>query len=129
MPGPKKVAVWRALALSSLGLDVIGIGGLCIDYIAVDGLKFIDRHYEFFLLAILLGTLTLCVSLIGWAKSLDRPDRVMMGATLFITPTAVCELARLMIDMHWPFVLIFLPMLPLSVIGLVILLFEAASGA
>lgn len=131
MPSQKKAAVWRAVALGGLGLNVIGIGGLCIDYIAVGGVEFVDEHIQFFLLAILLGALALYVGLIGWAKSLDRPGRVTMGAALFIAPIAVCLLASMTVgtNVHGPFFLIFLPLLPISVIGLVLLLFLAASPA
>jgi hypothetical protein len=91
--------------------------------------EFIADHYLLFLIAIGIGVLSLFVGLIGWAKQLGRQGRTVMGAIVFIAPVATCLLASLIggTNVHGPFYLFLLPMIPVSVLGVALLLMAAAA--
>jgi predicted membrane channel-forming protein YqfA (hemolysin III family) len=74
--------------------------------------------------------LELFVGLIGWAKCLDRHARIRMGIFLLLAAIGVCILGSLIsgTNVHGPFFLIFLPMFPISVMGLVLLIVVAISS-
>jgi hypothetical protein len=109
---------------------MVGIGAFLADYAAKGGIDFIDEHSGLFLLAILIGMLISLVSIVGWAKRLDRHDRGKMGAILCLAPVGVCIVGSLIggTNVHGPFILIFLPMFPISVLGLALLILVAVSA-
>jgi len=127
---PRDASVWKALALSGAVCLFIGFGALLVDYRVYGGVDFIDQHIGIFQLAILIGMLALFVGLIGWAKCLDRYARIRMGIFLLLAPICVCILGSLIggTNVHGPFFLIFLPMFPISVMGLVLLIVVAISS-
>ena len=125
------MSVWKALALSGPVCLFIGIGAFLLDYGFHGGVDFIYEHMVLFQLAILIGILALFVGFIGWARSLDRQGRIRMGTVLLLTPIGVCILGAFVggTNVHGPLSLIFLPMFPISVLGLVMLIIAAiASG-
>jgi hypothetical protein len=120
--------LWRAVAISGIGLLAIGLGAFGVDFLTMGHFDFIAAHSLLFLIAIGIGVVSLFVGLIGWAKQLRRQRRAMMGGFLFVAPVAICLLASLIggTNVHGPFYLFLLPMSPVSLLGLALLLMSAA---
>ena len=106
------------LALCAIGMDVV----------TMDQFDLV-RCYEYFFLAIVVGLLSLVVGLIGWAKQLDRARRISIGTIALIASATVCFIGFLIggTDVHGPFYLFFLPMLPVGFVGLIVLMMGVAS--
>jgi hypothetical protein len=124
MPDARKASIWRAIALCGAGLVVIGITAFLADFLSVGRLfSFFNDNYELFLLAIALGVLALIGGLIGWFKYLNRSGRSRMGLTVMVLPIGVCVIGGLIgtTNVHGPFFLMVIPMVPVSLLGLVLL--------
>lgn len=121
--------MWRAVAISGIGLLAISLGTFGVDFVTMGRFEFIDNHSQFFLIAIGIGVSFLFVGLIGWAKHLGRQGRAIMGTIVFIAPIATCVLASLIggTNVHGPFYLFLFPMIPVSVLGLALLLMAATA--
>ena len=128
MPKFRTRSLRRTVALVGAGLVVLGLGGIALDVFSMDQFDLV-QYYEYFLLAILAGILFLIVGLIGWAKQLDRGRRVSIGAIVLIASVSICFFGYLMggTNVHGPFYLFLLPMIPVGLVGLIILLMGAAS--
>jgi hypothetical protein len=122
--------MWRVVAISGIGLLAISLAAVGVDFATMGRFDFIADHYQFFLIAIATGVLLLFVGLIGWAKHLGKQGRTVMGTIVFIAPIATCVLASLIggTNVHGPFYLFLLAMIPVSVLGLALLLMAAAAS-
>jgi hypothetical protein len=121
MPESRAKAAWKMLAVSGMCLVVIGLGAFGADFIAI-GIPFIDRHSDVFLLAIAVGMLLLLVSLIGWAAVLGKTGRSRIAFFTLTVPIAVVLIGYAIggTNVHGPFFLFLLPMVPLIVVGLIV---------
>ena len=129
MSNASKAAIWRAITLCGGGLVMIGIGAFLADFLSVGRVfSFFNDNYELFLLAIALGTLVLMGGLIGWFKYLNQSGRSTMGLAVLGVPIVVCVIGGLVgtTNVHGPFFLIVIPMLPVTLLGLVLLVVALA---
>ena len=110
------------------GLVVFGLCAIAFDFVTMDQFDLV-RYYEYFFLAILAGLLFLIVGLIGWAKQFDRGRRISIGTIVLIASVSICLVGYLIggTNVHGPFYLFFLPMIPVGLVGLIILLMGATS--
>jgi hypothetical protein len=130
IPNPRKAAIWRAITLCGGGLVVIGIGAFLGDSLSVGRIfSLFNDNYELFLFAIAFGTLVLVGGLIGWFKYLNQSRRSTMGLAALGGPIVVSVIGGLVgtTNVHGPFFLIVIPMLPVALLGLVLLVVALAS--
>ena len=113
---------WRIASLLSGILLVFGLGAMCLDYAVKGGIVFIDDHFPVALWANLIGLIVFVVSLLGWAKASDREGRIKIGAATFLLSVGIGILGNVIrpTDVHGPFSMLFLTLLPTSVLGLVL---------
>jgi hypothetical protein len=123
MPESMSKPLWRAVVSFGAGLVVLGLCAIGLDFVTMDHFD-LSRYFQYFFLAILVGLLFLIVGLIGWAKRLDRGRRISIGTITLIASVSVCLVGSLMggTNVHGPFYLFFLTMLPVGVVGLIVLL-------
>jgi hypothetical protein len=102
---------------------VLGLCAIGLDFVTMDQFDLV-RYYEYFFLAILAGLLSLIVGLIGWARQLGKGRRISVGTIVLIASVSICLLGSLIggTNVHGPFYLFFLPMIPVGLVGLIILL-------
>jgi hypothetical protein len=107
---------------------VLGLCAMAFDFVTMDQFDLV-RYYEYFFAAILVGLLSLIVGLIGWAKQFDRGRRISIGTIVLIAPVLICFVGYLIggTNVHGPFYLFFLPMIPVGLVALIILLMGVAS--
>jgi drug/metabolite transporter (DMT)-like permease len=103
---------------------------MCVDYTVEGGVAFLDDHFKLILWANLLGIILCVVSLLGWAKHSDRRGRLTIGAVTFLLSAGIAIFGNLIrpSDVHGPFSLLFLTLLPTSALGLALWLFAMRSG-
>jgi hypothetical protein len=82
-----------------------------------------------FLLAILVGTALLLISLFGWAVVLDRTGRSRIAFFTLTLPIIVIWIGYAVggTNVHGPFYLFSLPMVPLLIVGVVVGIMAANS--
>jgi hypothetical protein len=109
-------------SLSSGILLVGGLGAMCLDYAVTGGIAQIDDHFALALCANFLGIIFCLVSLSGWAKHSGRQSRIKIGAMTFLVSVGTGVLGSIIrpIDVHGPFSMLFLTLVPTSVLGLVL---------
>ena len=122
---------WGIASISSAVLQIGGLGALCLDYAVNGGIDFIDDHFQLFLWANLAGLILCVVSILGWARHLDRRGRVVIGAATFLLSVGIGIIGNLIrpYDVHGPFSMLFLTLLPTSILGLVLWLRAVRSNA
>jgi hypothetical protein len=73
MPESRAAIVWKALVLIGMGLMASGLTMFSIDYVWVGQFDFIERHYDIFGYAIMIGLVSLwLVSSLGQRCSTKR---------------------------------------------------------
>jgi hypothetical protein len=100
---------------------------MCADYAFKGGIDFLDGNFGVFLIAALAGMVLCAAGLIGWGVSSSKSVCAGLGTVALLASFAVCILGSLVgsTNVHGPFFLIFLPMLLISLSGLMLLLIAA----
>lgn len=95
---------------------------MCLDYAVTGGIALIDDHFALALWANVLGIILCLVSLVVWAKHSDRQGRIRIGAVTFLLSVGTGILGSVIrpVDVHGPFSMLFLTLLPTSVLGFVL---------
>src|SRR5262249_23478550 len=126
---PNLCRFWSAASISSAILLVGGLGAMCLDYAVNGGVDFIDDHFQLFLWANLVGLVFCVVSILGWARHSDRRGRTFIGAATFLLSVGISIVGNLIrpYDVHGPFSMLFLTLVPTSILGLVLLLHAVRS--
>ena len=122
-----KVVIWRSASLSSGAVLLLGQSLMCADYALRGGINFIDEHFGTILIVSVAAMLVCAISLIGWGISSTKSKCAGIGVASIVASVAVCILGSLVggTNVHGPFYLIFLPMLFISLSGLILLLIAA----
>jgi hypothetical protein len=100
---------------------------MCADYAFRGGIDFIDEHFGTVLIIALAGMLLCVISLIGWGISSTKSKCAGIGIVAILASVSVCIAGSLVggTNVHGPFYLIFLPMLLVSLSGMILLLIAA----
>lgn len=130
MPESRAKTVWKAVALSGVGLLVVGLGVVGLDFATMDDLG-MSQYIEIFLLAILVGALALPVGLIGWAAKSGKSERARLATLTLLLPAGVFCIAYFAVgtNVHGPFYLFAIPSFLLFLVGLTIAIMAAAARA
>jgi len=131
MPNAKLRWFWSIASISSAILLIGGLGAMCLDYAVNGGIDFIDDHFQLFLWANLVGLVLCMVSILGWVRHSDRRGRTVIGAATFLLSVGTGVLGNLIrpYDVHGPFSMLFLTLLPMCILGLVVWLRALRSNA
>lgn len=100
----------------------LGLAAFSIDFVAVGQFDFIERHYDVFGLAILIGSVFLVIGLIGWATQLDKAGRARVATLALVLPLVIMVIAALSMgtNVHGVFPLFVLSMVPVMAMGLIL---------
>jgi hypothetical protein len=131
MPNAKLRRFWSIASISSAILLIGGLGAMCLDYAVNGGIDLIDNHFQLFLWANLVGLVLCMVSILGWVRHSDRRGRTVIGAATFLLSVGIGVFGNLIrpYDVHGPFSILFLTLLPTSILGLVLWLRAVRSKA
>ena len=131
MPNAKLRRFWSIASISSAILLIGGLGAECLDYAENGGNDFIDDHFQLFLWANLVGIVLCIVSILGWVRHSDRRGRTVIGAATFLLSVGISVFGNLIrpYDVHGPFSMLFLTLLPTATLGLVLWLRAVRSKA
>src|SRR5579871_3833591 len=121
MPDANVRLFWGIASISGAILLIGGLGAMCLDYVVNGGIDFLDDHFALALWVNLLGLVFCVVSLVGWARHSDRRGRARIGAATLLLSVGIGILGNLIhpTDVHGPFSMLFLTLLPTSVLGLI----------
>lgn len=127
MPESKAKTVWKGVALSGVGLLVLGLGAVGLDFVMHQ--VGWSEYYEVFLLAILVGAICLPVGLIGWAAKSGKSERTRLATGTLLVPAGVFCIAYFAVgtNVHGPFYLFAIPSFFLFLVGLTIAIMAAAA--
>lgn len=130
MPESKAKTVWKGVALSGVGLLVIGLGAVALDFVTMGDLG-LSEYFEVFVLAILVGAVALLVGLIGWAAKSGKRERTRLATGTLLVPAGVFCIAYFAVgtNVHGPFYLFAIPSFLLFLVGLVLAIMSAAARA
>lgn len=131
MANAKLRRFWSIASISSAILLIGGLGAMCLDYAVKGGIDFIDGHFQIFLWTNLVGLVLCVVSILGWVRHSDRRGRIVIGAATFLLSVGIGVLGNQIrpYDVHGPFSMLFLTLLPMSILGLVLWLRAVRSEA
>ena len=121
-------AAWKASVIIGATLLGVGLTGYSIDEWSSSELKwFIDEHLTVFGFAILFGSLGLMASQVGWANRLNKRGRVRIAKFALILPPCVLIVAGHFdkLGVHGVFMLYFLSIAPLMIVGLFVAVMAA----
>jgi hypothetical protein len=129
MSNAKLCWFWSIASISCAILLVGGLGAMCLDYAVNGGIDFMDDHFQLFLWANLVGLVLCMVSILGWVRHSDRRCRAVIGAATFLLSVGIGVVGNLIrpYDVHGPFSMLFLTLLPTAILGLVLWLRAAGS--
>jgi hypothetical protein len=129
MPSSNNTAVSRAITFLGIALLVASDAAVLVDSQTKGRFEFIDAHFGLVLIAIAVSVVLSYIGLIGWAKHLRKQGRCMLGATVLFLPVAICLWASLTADtnVHGPIYIFVLPMIPVSILGLILLFVGAVT--
>lgn len=128
MPESRAKQVWKAIALTGVGLLVFGLGAVGLDFVTMDQFDWAE-YFGIFLLAILVGAISLLIGLIGWAAKSGKRERGRVAAVTLLVPSGVFCIAYFAIgtNVHGPFYLFAIPSFVLILIGLTVAIMAAAA--
>lgn len=108
--------------LIGMGLMASGLTMFSIDYVWVGQFDFIERHYDIFGYAIMIGLVSLLVSLITWATLLNKAGRTRIASFALVVPLAILAIAGFSVgtNMHGVFPLFAFSMAPVILVGFVV---------
>jgi hypothetical protein len=124
---PASSRAWRVIALSGIGLTVVGIGAGYLDD-STHSFEFISDYFETFALAGLLGVILSFVGLIGWTRRLGKEQRVLTALSVFISPWIILLLSYLTVGLnfHGAAAPVIMLIFPATVLAFVLLVTPAA---
>jgi hypothetical protein len=127
MSEAKSTTAWKLLTYGGASLLIAAIGTFGADFATMGQYELIGTHDGFFLLAIALGTSILLVGLIGLASQRRRQSRPTIVAGTIVIVITIWLVSLLLRFSNRPFVHFLWPLIPLSIIGIVLIL-RASSG-
>lgn len=104
----------------------LGLGAIELDYMPIY-LNLPEGYELAFGVAFLGGILILSIGLLGWASVLRKQDRTRLGVRALLALLGFFVIGLLVggTNLHGPIAFFFLPVIPVSITGLIILLMAA----
>ena len=118
------LSLWKAGSIVGICLIAIGIGAGYVDIATHFNFQFLSDHFDIFLFAILAGTLSAFICLIGWARHLKRLARARLAGIVFAAPWLAGLLGYPIAgnNIHGPAALVMLLIVPASILALTLLI-------
>jgi hypothetical protein len=131
MPKSRASTVWKSIVIIGTGLLGIGLAAFSIDYVKVGEFDFIEKHYDMFGFAILIGSVCLLISLVGLATQLDKAGRARVATLALAMPVVILVVAGLSTgtNVHGVFPLFLFSMAPVMLSGLIVAAMAARTRA